>query len=165
MNALTSIKDEDIDRAFKILREFLDFIDKITLKINNKATGYEIAFECENYKDYYRDKRQILKDQTLRRSTLIPDKFLSNGEDYMKIIGGDIILERGDLKENRWIMRDIETVRNKTKKEIGYLEFKKFKPKPEIFADISRYNKDIDDFITFLDAKYKEWEESREGKV
>ncbi|KKM27219.1 hypothetical protein LCGC14_1576900 [marine sediment metagenome] len=83
----------------------------------------------------------------------------------MKIIGGDIILESGDLKENRWIMRDIEEVRNKTKKEIGYLEFKKFKPKPEIFADISRYNKDIDDFITFLDAKYKEWEESREGKV
>ena len=82
----------------------------------------------------------------------------------MKIIGGDIILESGDLKENRWIMRDIEEVRNKTKKEIGYLEFKKFKPKPEIFADISRYNKDIDDFITFLDAKYKEWEESREGK-
>ncbi|MBA7572269.1 hypothetical protein ES708_14045 [subsurface metagenome] len=63
---------------------------------------------------------------------------------------------------------DINTILTKGKEElinrIGYLEFLKQKPKPKEIKAKMDYEKDLDDFIGFLDEKFKEWEQSRSEK-
>lgn len=142
----------------------IDFLEKITLKIKNKAKGYEIAFEIESYRQFYENRLKKLNfDYELERSIKDTMQFVIYSDGRFKRFGENIISESAESDDKRKsfeykkLIYDIQTAIDKSIKEIGYLEFKKFKGEPEV----SEYSGQLNDFIIFFDKKYKEWKETR----
>ncbi len=89
---MTSI---EINKNIQLIKELLDFIERITLKIKNKAIGYEIAFEIENFDEYYSKKLLDLRGGDI----LNFPGYSSNPVLIMKGFGGDIVLEKVDSRD------------------------------------------------------------------
>jgi len=53
---MNNVDTESIDRLIKILKEKLDFFNKLESMIETGATGYELNFEIEQFKKYITKK-------------------------------------------------------------------------------------------------------------
>jgi len=177
---MNSLDTERIDRVIKILKENLDFFNKLGSMIETGATGYELNFEVEQFERYINKKEKEFNNWLKSQCKLEYENYHEMHEkvrEFTKRLyvnypeSSDLILigikKFKDSKETNEYF-DINFILTKGKEElinrIGYLEFLKQKPKPkEIKAKID-YEKDLDDFIGFLDEKFKEWEQTRSEK-
>jgi len=181
---MNSVDTERIDGVIKLLKENLDFINKLEGMIENGATGYELIFEIEQFEKDIRKKRERFKDSLYKQYKI---EFKDSNEIYEKVdellnhlylsypneklfifIGVKKIRDLKEDKDKRNEYRRINYDINKRKEllinRIGYLEFLKQKPKPKEIKVKMDYEKDLNDFIGFLDEKFKEWEQSRSEK-
>jgi len=154
---MNSVDVEKINEEIKLLKQKLEHIDKLERLIENGATGYELAYECEEY------KQEIKKISTITTEVFLGICINIKVNWFIKIGSNKV----SEYNKDKYLMR-IKEARSRDKKKtmsrIGYLEFKKQKPEPkEIRAKID-YKKDLDDFIDFLDDKFKEWEKTKSGK-
>ncbi|TKJ27152.1 MAG: hypothetical protein CEE42_03570 [Promethearchaeota archaeon Loki_b31] len=177
---MNSVDTERIDRVIKLLKENLDFINKLEDMIENGATGYELNFEIEQFKKYIKKKEREFEDSLCKQYEI---EFKDSNEIYEKVdellhylyisyprsshlilIGVKKIRDSKEIIEYKVINKNLTKEKGLLINRIGYLEFLKQKPKPKEIKAKMDYEKDLDDFIGFLDEKFKEWEQSRSEK-
>lgn len=92
-------------------------------------------------------------------------RFLSVGNDKISNLKDEKITtfeESGKFFNYSGIMESIKRSKAAAIKNIGYIEFLKQKPKPSERRTAISYEKDLNDFIVFLDKKFEEWEQEKE---
>ena len=131
---------EKINEKIKLLKQKLDFFDKLKTICSNGATGYELTYETEQFQEYFGYFTMLM----ITRNKV---KNMGNSKvsDNSKVFDG--------------FMRYLKKLKLEYINDIGYLEFLKQKPKPKEIKEKIEYEKDLDDFIGFLDEKFKEWEQ------
>lgn len=179
---MDSIDAEEIDRAIKILKEILDFYNNLEIIIEEGIIGYELKYKVDQFERHIKKKEKRFEDS-------LWDKYELEGLDTSDInekvkhllnfigiyhLSERILISFGtkkirDLRENKNIeysklIRDLNVNREVIINRIGYLEFLKQKPKPKEIQEKIGYEEDLEDFIAFLDEKFKEWEKLRIGK-
>ena len=173
------VKKEKIDHIIMMLKEKLEFYNKLEDMIENSSTGYELNYDIEQFRRYLKNKERRFEEQMWKQIDLEgidPDKIYDklNGLDYdlhgyypnnrqLIMIGNNKIRKMRENEDRKKEYEKIKFILDRGKefslKNIGYLEFLKQGPKQEYVEE-----EDLDDFIDFLDEKFKEWEELRSRK-
>jgi len=160
---MNDVDTQRIDQEIKILKETSNFLNKIERMIENGDTGYELNFEKDQFGKYI-EKKEEEYENSYEYEDLLEGIYLFYGNIFITI-GNERIrdLKKKEDRKSEYlnIYSTIEKGKDFILKKIGYLEFLKRKPKAEDKID---YGKDLDDFIGFLDDKFKEWEQSRSEK-
>jgi len=168
-------QSEKINEEIKLLKEKLDFLDKLENMIQSGITGYELAYELKEYSNTMRKKIREIREMNKFDSEIITEvEKVYLDLDILKKVGNNKVLDYEEIREHRLkkftrnigkeIIEEIKEERLKIINEIGYLEFLKKKPTTKGSTEKINYEKDLDDLIGFLDEKYKEWEKIKSGK-
>lgn len=121
--------------------------------IYNKDNIFEIADKSKILKEQFKaegDKIRKMEEGNLKN-------FLNEHNDNVKDIYRQIYecTSKNDLESASYILKDeISNIKGR----IAYLEYLKHKKLPITPTEQLEYNNDLDDFIDFLDDKFKEWE-------
>lgn len=170
---MNSVDVEKINEEIKLLMQKLEYLDKLERLIKNGATGYELAYECEAYHKELLKWHQFAYDEfdkikgeefdAIEYDEIenIYGEILSMSQDPFIKIGSNKVSEHN---KDKYIKEELSRQKKDAMSRIGYLEFKKQKPEPEEIREQIDYKKDLDDFIDFLDDKFKEWEKTKSGK-
>lgn len=152
---------EMINEEIRYLKENLDFLNKLESLIKNKATGYELTYEVEKTRNHF----LLFEEKMYRKVRVATYRDLESAFKEFRNSPFSIKDTDTDLKvSSRYIKSTLKNFKNEIKNQIGYLEFLKQKPEPKEIKERIEYEKDLDDFIGFLDEKYKEWEKIKSGK-
>jgi len=178
---------EIINVEIKLLKEKFDFLDKLENMIKKSITGFELVYELEEFSDAMKKRliemerngifikinvdsevsdadiirhgilKKIGKDKVFNYK-LLPDLSKYSKESHERI------LKRHTRKIGNECLENIKKNKFEILNSIAYKEFLKHKPKPKEIKEKIEYEKDLDDFIGFLDEKFKEWEKIKTGK-
>jgi len=74
---MNNVDTERIDQVIKILKEKLDFFNKLENMIENGATGYELNFEIEQFEKYIKKKDITKGDWTSNIKPSLMNNLLS----------------------------------------------------------------------------------------
>jgi hypothetical protein len=75
---------------------------------------------------------------------------------------GEKTIKDLDSLSKRDFLDSFKDSRQKTLRELGFLEFRKHRKSLDSSEEKINDKKDLEKFIAFLDKKYKEWESSHE---